>query len=75
MKMRFVGAHMPLLPAMLASAAEDQGERPAEPADQPLIPAPIPSPVNVPNEPDREPLTYTFVEEETAGGSFHESPP
>ncbi|GJT07848.1 putative ribonuclease H-like domain-containing protein [Tanacetum coccineum] len=107
MKMRFVGAHMPLLPAMLAGAAEDQGERPAEPADQPPIPAPIPSPVNVPNppiiaptttspprkgtnippsdhdqpsssrlnEPDEEPLTSTFVEDETAGGSFHESPP
>ncbi|GJZ15212.1 putative ribonuclease H-like domain-containing protein [Tanacetum coccineum] len=88
-------------------AAEDQGERPAEPADQPPIPAPIPSPVNVPNppiiaptttspprkgtnippsdhdqpsssrlnEPDEEPLTSTFVEDETAGGSFHESPP
>ncbi|GJV35894.1 hypothetical protein Tco_1408371 [Tanacetum coccineum] len=75
MKMRFVGAHMPLLPAMLAGAAEDQGERPAEPADQPPIPAPIPSPVNVPNEPDEEPLTSTFVEDETAGGSFHESLP
>ncbi|GJY62749.1 putative ribonuclease H-like domain-containing protein [Tanacetum coccineum] len=88
-------------------AAEDQGERPAEPADQPPIPAPIPSPVNVPNppiiaptttspprkgtnippsdhdqpsssrlnEPDEEPLTSTFVEDETVGGSFHESPP
>ncbi|GJR49113.1 putative ribonuclease H-like domain-containing protein [Tanacetum coccineum] len=44
MKMRFVGAHMPLLPAMLAGAAEDQGERLAEPADQPPIPDPIPSP-------------------------------
>ncbi|GJZ37518.1 synaptobrevin, longin-like domain protein [Tanacetum coccineum] len=111
MKMRFVGAHMPLLPAMLAGAAEDQGERPAEPADQPPISAPIPSPilspVNVPNppiiapittspprkctnippsnndqpsssrlnEPDEEPLTSTFVEDETAGGSFHESLP
>ncbi|GKE08725.1 hypothetical protein Tco_1412276 [Tanacetum coccineum] len=107
MKMRFVGVHMPLLPAMLAGEAEDQGERPAEPADQPPIPAPKPSPVNVPNppiiaptttspprkgtnippsdhdqpsssrlnEPDEEPLTSTFVEDETAGGSFHESPP
>ncbi|GJS16869.1 Orf y [Tanacetum coccineum] len=27
------------------------------------------------NEPDEEPLTSTFVEDETAGGSFHESPP
>ncbi|GJR59460.1 hypothetical protein Tco_1501622 [Tanacetum coccineum] len=77
----------------------------AEPADQPPIPAPIPSPVNVPNppiialtttspprqgtnippsdhdqpsssrlnEPDEEPLTSTFVEDETTGGSFHES--
>ncbi|GJT94584.1 hypothetical protein Tco_1090102 [Tanacetum coccineum] len=82
-----------------------KGERPAEPADQPPIPAPIPSPVNVPNppiialtttspprqgtnippsdhdqpsssrlnEPDEEPLTSTFVEDETTGGSFHES--
>ncbi|GKF44220.1 hypothetical protein Tco_0130772 [Tanacetum coccineum] len=84
MKMRFVGAHMPLLPAMLAGAAEDQGERPAEPADQPPIPAPIP---NIPpsdrdqpsssrlTEPDEEPLTSTFVQDETAGGSFHETPP
>ncbi|GJS90733.1 putative nucleotidyltransferase, ribonuclease H [Tanacetum coccineum] len=86
---------------------EDQGERPAEPADQPPIPDPIPSPVNVPNppiiastttsppkngtnippsdhdqpsssrlnEPDEEPLTSTFGDDETAGGSFHESPP
>ncbi|GKF33498.1 hypothetical protein Tco_0106698 [Tanacetum coccineum] len=44
MKMRFVGAHMPLLPDMLAGAAKDQGERPAEPADQPPIPDLIPSP-------------------------------
>ncbi|GKB19640.1 hypothetical protein Tco_0853563 [Tanacetum coccineum] len=84
MKMRFVGAHMPLLPAMLAGAAEDQGERPAEPADQPPIPAPIP---NIPpsdhdqpsssrlNEPDEEPLTSTFVEDEIAEGSFHKSLP
>ncbi|GKF42056.1 hypothetical protein Tco_0125398, partial [Tanacetum coccineum] len=56
-------------------AAEDQGERPAEPADQPPIPAPILSPVNVPNEPDEEPLTSTFVEDETTGGSFHEATP
>ncbi|GJT13725.1 hypothetical protein Tco_0860767 [Tanacetum coccineum] len=107
MKMRFVRAHMPLLPAMLAGAAKDQGERPAKPADQPPIPAPIPSPVNVPNlpiiaptttspprkgtnippsdhdqpsssrlnEPDEEPLTSTFVEDETTRGSFYESPP
>ncbi|GKD02943.1 putative ribonuclease H-like domain-containing protein, partial [Tanacetum coccineum] len=107
MKIRFVGAHMPLLSAMLAGAAEDQGERPAEPANQPPILAPISSPVNVPNppiiaptttspprkgtnippsdhdqpsssrfnEPDGEPLTSTFIEDETAGGSFHESPP
>ncbi|GKD60089.1 hypothetical protein Tco_1297598 [Tanacetum coccineum] len=27
------------------------------------------------NEPDEEPLTSTFVEDETAGGSFHKSPP
>ncbi|GJW66833.1 putative ribonuclease H-like domain-containing protein [Tanacetum coccineum] len=88
-------------------AAEDQGERPAEPADQPPIPDPIPSPVNVPNppinplpdspprepipdssipdstqpsssrvnEPDTAPFTSTFVADESAGGSFHESPP
>ncbi|GJW20409.1 hypothetical protein Tco_0031031, partial [Tanacetum coccineum] len=87
--------------------AKDQGKRPAEPANQPPIPAPIPSPVNVPNppiiaptttspprkgtniplsdhdqpsssrhnEPDAEPLTSTFVEDKTAEGSFHESPP
>ncbi|GKD18088.1 hypothetical protein Tco_1207246, partial [Tanacetum coccineum] len=92
----------PLLPAMLAGVAEDQGERPAEPADQPPIPAPIPSlvnvlnlpiiaptttlPPNIPpsdhdqpsssrlNEPDEEPLTSTFVEDETAGGSFCNTP-
>ncbi|GJX89049.1 hypothetical protein Tco_0341063, partial [Tanacetum coccineum] len=83
------------------------GERPAEPADQPPIPDPIPSSVNVPsppiivltttspprkgtnippsdhdqssssrlNDPDEEPLTSTFVEDETAGGSFHDSLP
>ncbi|GKD05670.1 hypothetical protein Tco_1180644, partial [Tanacetum coccineum] len=56
----FVGAHMPLLPAMLADAAEDQGERPAKPADQPPIPAPIPSSSRL-NEPDEEPLNSTFV--------------
>ncbi|GKF47952.1 hypothetical protein Tco_0141203, partial [Tanacetum coccineum] len=38
-------------------AAKDQGERPAEPADQPPIPAPIPSPVNVPNPPINAPTT------------------
>ncbi|GKD01067.1 hypothetical protein Tco_1171341, partial [Tanacetum coccineum] len=27
------------------------------------------------NEPDEEPLTSTFVEDETAGGSFHEKSP
>ncbi|GJR14392.1 hypothetical protein Tco_0797044 [Tanacetum coccineum] len=107
MKMWFVGAHMPLLLAMLAGAVEDQGERPAEPADQPPIPDPIPSIVNVLNlpiieptttsppkegtnippsdhdqpsssrlnEPDGEPLTSTFVEDKTAGGSFYESSP
>ncbi|GKA91241.1 putative ribonuclease H-like domain-containing protein [Tanacetum coccineum] len=74
MNMRFVGAHMPLLPAMLVDAVEDQGERPTEPADQPPIPAPIPSSLRL-NEPDKEPLTSTFVEDETARGSFHESPP
>ncbi|GKD70819.1 hypothetical protein Tco_1324909, partial [Tanacetum coccineum] len=100
-------AHIPLLPAILVGAAEDQGERPAEPADQPLIHDPIPSPVNVPNppinplpdspprepipdssipdstqpsssrvnEPDTAPFTSTFVADESAGGSFHESPP
>ncbi|GJQ93459.1 reverse transcriptase domain-containing protein [Tanacetum coccineum] len=57
MKMRFVGAHMPFLPAMLAGAVEDQGERPAKPADQPPIPALLPSPVNVPNPPIIAPTT------------------
>ncbi|GKE17697.1 hypothetical protein Tco_1425274, partial [Tanacetum coccineum] len=92
---------------VLFVSSEDQGERPAEPADQPPIPDPIPSSVNVPsppiivltttspprkgtnippsdhdqpsssrlNEPDEEPLTSTFVEDETAGGSFHDSLP
>ncbi|GKE74302.1 hypothetical protein Tco_1536343, partial [Tanacetum coccineum] len=46
-------------------AAEDQGERPAEPADQPPIPAPIPSSSRL-NELDKEPITSTFVEDETA---------
>ncbi|GJR87971.1 hypothetical protein Tco_0211982 [Tanacetum coccineum] len=101
------GAQYTISEASVRSAGEDQGERPAEPADQSPIPAPMPSPVNVPNppiiaptttspprkgtnippsdhdqpstsrlnEPDEEPLTSTFVEDETAGGSFHESPP
>ncbi|GKG66481.1 hypothetical protein Tco_0701750, partial [Tanacetum coccineum] len=43
--------------AMLADAAEDQGEGPAETADQPPIPDPIPSPVNVPNPPIIAPPT------------------
>ncbi|GJZ43524.1 hypothetical protein Tco_0590779 [Tanacetum coccineum] len=38
-------------------AAEDQGERPAEPANQPPILAPISSPVNVPNPPIIAPTT------------------
>ncbi|GKA57796.1 hypothetical protein Tco_0756984 [Tanacetum coccineum] len=73
--MRFVGAHMPLLPAILVGAAEDQGERPAEPADQPPIPNPIPSPVKVPNPPIIAPTTTSPPRKSTnIPASDHDQP-
>ncbi|GJZ33621.1 hypothetical protein Tco_0579057 [Tanacetum coccineum] len=109
MKMKFVGAHMPLLAAMLPRVEEGAGEEPAGQAGSQPTPSPIPIPsshtdpqppiiepsTNSPpradtiippfdhdqpsslrlNETDEEPLTSTFMADESASGSFHETPP
>ncbi|GJR56836.1 hypothetical protein Tco_1498998 [Tanacetum coccineum] len=68
-------------------AAEDQVNVPNPPIIAPTTTSPPRKGTNIPpsdhdqpsssrlNEPDKEPLTFTFVEDETVGGSFHESPP
>ncbi|GJR78722.1 hypothetical protein Tco_0149507 [Tanacetum coccineum] len=80
MKRGYAGDIVPLLPAMLAGAAVDQGEGSAQPAEphhtpvdpisstsQPPIPSPIPSPPH-PSPPPHSPL-------QSPPHSPHQSPP
>ncbi|GKA11552.1 hypothetical protein Tco_0691098 [Tanacetum coccineum] len=60
MKRGYAGEHVPLLPAMLAGAAEDQGEgsaNPAEPNPTPIDPVPSTSQPPIPSttEPPQQP--------------------